>query len=29
IMGPQENIYTLPLLPEDGTETYRQKLLLS
>ncbi|ELB21457.1 hypothetical protein OIS_03472 [Enterococcus faecium EnGen0035] len=29
IMGPLENIYTLPLLPEDGTEAYRQKFLLS
>ena len=27
IMGPQEDIYTLPLLPEDGTETYKQKFL--
>lgn len=23
IMGPQEDIYTLPLLPEDDTETYK------
>lgn len=27
IMGPQEDIYTLPLLPEDGTETYNQKFI--
>ncbi|EME7219531.1 PTS system mannose/fructose/sorbose-specific IIA component [Enterococcus sp. 3G1_DIV0629] len=27
IMGPQKDIYTLPLLPEDGTETYKQKFL--
>ncbi|ELB50736.1 PTS fructose transporter subunit IIA [Enterococcus faecium] len=27
IMGPQEDIYTLPLLPENGTETYKQKFL--
>ncbi|MDV4769492.1 PTS fructose transporter subunit IIA [Enterococcus faecium] len=27
IMGPQEDIYTLPLLPEDGTETYKQEFL--
>ncbi|MEX1445193.1 PTS sugar transporter subunit IIA [Enterococcus sp. C76] len=27
IMGPQEDIYTLPLLPEDGTETYKQRFL--
>lgn len=27
IMGPQEDIYTLPLLSEDGTETYKQKFL--
>ncbi|MDW3709579.1 PTS fructose transporter subunit IIA [Enterococcus faecium] len=27
IMGPQEDIYTLPLLPEDGTEIYKQKFL--
>lgn len=27
IMGPQEDIYTLSLLPEDGTETYKQKFL--
>ena len=27
IMRPQEGIYTLPLLPEDGTETYKQKFL--
>lgn len=27
IMGPQENIYTIPLLPEDGAETYRERFL--
>lgn len=27
IMGPQENIYTVPLLPEDGQESYKKKFL--
>ncbi len=26
-MGPQENIYTIPLLPEVGAETYKQIFL--
>lgn len=25
IMGPQDNIYAIPLLPEDGPETYLKK----
>ncbi len=28
IMGPQENIYTIPLLPEDGADTYKERFLL-
>ena len=27
IMGPQENIYTIPLLPEDGADTYKERFL--
>ncbi len=27
IMGPQDMIYTVPLLPEDGAETYKQRFL--